>query len=449
MNEHGFYNLDAEKSVLAAMMKTGIAGKYISQLTPEDFYKNEHRALYMAMQGLYIQKKPIDLPLMDDMLGKQNGDAAKFMSVLIELMKTHSFAAEFSVCEHIRLVREASRRRALYRIIEKARGQLMDASCELQDIACGLKTGLKNCENAPSVQEAKTLQEVLMSTYTELEERCRGIDRGMPSGIDVLDRVTAGFHRGEFTIVGARPAVGKSAFAAQAAIGAAENGYKVLICSREMTDIQYGIRILARGTKVSNLRMRTGNLSDQDWQELSQSITRYDRNDIRFIFDAKYIEDLNERVWAMKERFGLDMLIVDYIQLMQTRQKADKDYQRIGYISKALKDLSTDLNIAVIGLAQVGRGTDGSMPSLADLRGSGDLEQDADNVIFIHRPMDAYDDYVKPEHRGLFGNLGMTGSQYLALNLAKHRQGETGVTVCLFRPASMTFRGIERGNQNV
>ena len=245
------------------------------------------------------------------------------------------------------------------------------------------------------------------------------------------------------TIIGARPAVGKSALAAQAAIAAAEAGHKVCIVSREMTGNQYGIRILARGTKVSNMRMRTGELTDDDWGQLSDSLMLYGNHDIRFMFSTKYIEDLKAEAEAMKEKNGLDMLIVDYIQLMQSRQRFDKDYQRIGHISKTLKDLSTDLNIAVIALAQVGRSTDGSMPMLSELRGSGDLEQDADNVIFMHRPDDAQDKWVRPSDRGVFEAIHSMKCQYLVLNVAKQRQGETGAVACIFDPRAMSFTEVK------
>ena len=140
----------------------------------------------------------------------------------------------------------------------------------------------------------------------------------------------------------------------------------------------------------------------------------------------------------------LDMLIVDYVQLMQTKQRFDKDYMRIAYVSKMLKDMTTDYNIAIIGLAQVGRASEGSMPTLAELRGSGDLEQDADNVMFLHRPEDQFDKYVNPADQALFAIAEQKGMQYVVINVAKQRQGQTGSTAVIFDPARMRFTAIER-----
>lgn len=436
-----FYNLDAERSVIAAMFKKGVAEKHLARLTPEDFYELLHKRVYMAMQALYILKKPITLPLMDEMLTKQNG-TSEYMIPLITIVRENSFSAEFVVDEHIRIIKDCSKRRGLFDLLNNSLVELKNPTCECDAIAAnvaGCIRGMKESKGG-----TVTLSTVLLNAFTDLEERAQGKRLGMPSGIDILDRLTAGFHRGEMTIIGARPAVGKSALACQIAIGAASNGHKVCVLSREMTDVQYGVRILSRGTKVSNMRMRTGALSEQDWLELSESASMYNDCDIGFLFDVKYIEDLVAEAQAMKENGGLDMLIVDYIQLLMTKQKTDKDYVRIGIISKALKDLSTELNIAVIALAQVGRNADNSMPALSELRGSGDLEQDADNVIFIHRPESPDDKWVKPDDRGVYNAVRMMKNQYIVLNVAKQRQGETGAVSCIFNPSAMTYSGVVR-----
>ena len=436
------YNLEAERSVLAAMMKKGMPERYIGQLTPEDFFDRDHQKLYTAMQALYILKTPLDIVVMDDMLTKQCGSkqVPGLMDKLMKMM-TNSFGLEFSIKEHIRLVRDASNRRRFCTMVDIAKARASDMGDELESVVADVQSKLRTFTEV--TRENVTLQTVLLNAFNELEDRSKGINKGMPSGVETLDAKTAGFHRGEMTIIGARPAVGKSALACQIAISASQAGNKVCVLSREMTDVQYGMRILARGTKVSNMRMRTGSLTDADWSQLAESSVLYTDCDIKFMFATKAVEDLVAEARAMKEKDGLDMLIIDYIQLLQSRQRFEKDYQRIGYISKALKDLSTELNIAVVALAQVGRSADNSMPTLSELRGSGDLEQDADNVIFLHRPEDQHDKWVRPSDKGAFNALQMMKSQYLVMNIAKQRQGETGSVACAFNPASMTFTTVK------
>ena len=157
------------------------------------------------------------------------------------------------------------------------------------------------------------------------------------------------------------------------------------------------------------------------------------------MFSTRFIEDLRMEVQNKVDRGKLDLLVVDYLQLLQSKQRFEKDYQRIAYVSKMLKDMTTDLNIAIIALAQVGRSSDGSMPTLSELRGSGDIEQDADNVIFMHKPESSNDRFVHPDHRGVPEALAQKGMNYIALNVAKQRQGETGTIAVVFHPARMQF----------
>ena len=168
---------------------------------------------------------------------------------------------------------------------------------------------------------------------------------------------------------------------------------------------------------------------------------------VAFIFTTRYIEDLRMEVQKKVDAGELDLLMVDYTQLMQARQRFDKDYLRIGYVSKMLKDMTTDFNIAVIAPAQVARSRENEMPTLSDLRGSGDLEQDADNVIFLHRPKDARDKYVHPDDKASFDQLTKSGLQYIAVDVAKQRQGETGTTAVIFDPARMRYTAIDRGER--
>lgn len=438
-----YYNTQAERAIIASMTKKGIAEKHISRLTPEDFYDPNHASIFNAMQRVFAEKKGIDFVLLAEMLTKLYGND-DLMTLFFEITRA-SMGTEFLINEHIEIVRAAARRRRIRKALDRLCKQLDDPESETDSVVADLQGKLRDYKEVKA--ESVTLQSVLLSAFEELDERAKGKNKGMPSGLKVLDAKTAGFHKGEMTIIGARPAVGKSAFAGQIALSAAENGNKVCVCSREMTDVQYGIRILARGTSVSNMRMRTGNLIDKDWEQLSDSLTLYGSHDIRFMFSTKYIEDLRAEVEAMKEQDGLDMLIVDYVQLLQSKQRFEKDYQRIGYISKALKDMSTELNITVIALAQVGRSTEGDMPTLSELRGSGDLEQDADNVLFMHRPEEADDKWVKPSERGLFDAIKSMKCQYIVLNIAKQRQGETGPVTCVFNPRAMSFEPIGKRDE--
>ena len=234
------------------------------------------------------------------------------------------------------------------------------------------------------------------------------------------------------------------------ALAAAEKGFKVGICSREMTDIQFGQRILSYETYMDGMKIRKADITDEDWVTLAEGVGEAARLPVDFLFTVRTVEDLRAEVQRKANRGEIDILIVDYLQLMSTAQKFKEDRLRVGYISKALKDIAVDFNIPVIALAQVKRyagGARAKMPTLEDLKDSGSIEQDADGVIFLHNPYDEEDDYVDPRDKPYFKNFVEKGFTYLCLGIAKQRQGTTGKVCVLFDKRTMHYYAIDREKQ--
>ena len=434
-----YYNIEAERATIAAGMKRGGNWKKLQALSPEDFYDASHQRIFRAEQALLSAGKPADMATMPAALAKY-GDADADMLVLIEIMR-NSFGAEFGIDENVRILKDLHMRRTLHAELENAMDALGDAANETEAILERTRQRLRDM--VATGHEWQNISSVMLNTFKALERRAKGEDKGMPYGIQMLDKHMAGLHRGELTVIGARPAVGKSALGAYIAISAAAAGYRVGICSREMTDVQYGVRLLANRTQVDPMRMRTGEIQDADWDDITEALEHFGAQPIDFLFTTRNVEDLRMEVQKRVDSDGLDVLVVDYMQLLQTRERFEKDYLRVGYVSKTLKDMTVDYNIAVVALAQVGRSSDGDMPTLAELRGSGDIEQDADNVIFMHRPKPD-EKYVDPSDRDLIRGLEMQKMRYIALDIAKQRQGETMTTSVIFDPARMRFTGIAR-----
>lgn len=434
-----YYNLEAERAILAAGMKRGGNWKKLQALTSEDFYDAAHQRIFRAEQALLSAGKPADMATMPAALAKY-GNADADMLVLMEIVR-NSFGAEFGIDENVRILKDLHLRRTLHAELENAMDALGDAANETEAILERTRQRLRDM--VATGHEWQNISSVMLNTFKALERRAKGEDKGMPYGIQMLDKHMAGLHRGELTVIGARPAVGKSALGAYIAVSAAAAGYRVGICSREMTDVQYGVRLLANRTQVDPMRMRTGEIRDADWEDITEALEHFGPQPIDFLFTTRNVEDLRMEVQKRVDSDGLDVLVVDYMQLLQTRERFEKDYLRVGYVSKTLKDMTVDYNIAVVALAQVGRSSDGDMPTLAELRGSGDIEQDADNVIFMHRPKPD-EKYVDPSDRDLIRGLEMQKMRYIALDIAKQRQGETMTTSVIFDPARMRFTGIAR-----
>lgn len=435
-----YYNLEAERTIIAAIAKGKKYQRFARDLMPDDFYAEAHKRIFRAEQALELAGKPVSMATIPAELAKYgNGDAD--MLTLIDCVKEHGFSAEFEIKEDIKIARALRLRRDLYTELESAKDALDDAGNETVAILERTRQRLRDL--VTTGHGWTNVSDVMMNTFDALERRAKGEEKGMPFGIGMLDKHMAGLHRGELTVVGARPAVGKSALGAFIAISAATAGYKVGICSREMTDVQYGTRMIANRTQVDPMRMRTGEIQDADWDEITEALEHFSGQQIDFLFTTRNVEDLRMEVQKRVDADGLDVLVVDYMQLMQTRERFEKDYMRIGYVSKMLKDMTVDFNIAVVALAQVGRSSDGDMPTLAELRGSGDIEQDADNVIFMHRPKPD-EKCVDPADRDMIHGLEMQKLRYIVLDIAKQRQGETGTTKVVFNPERMRFTDILR-----
>lgn len=445
MEDSMFVNQTAEKAIIGLIASDNSFSDVTVQLLEDDFAVEDHRLIFGTMRRMYAAKTPIDFVTLNAEYTKTyEQETAKRLTMMTVEYANETIMARYHLKQYISLIQSASMRRKVLGILDASKKRLTETSDETTVILDQIRQNLRDV--VITNHSWKSISDVLMATMEMLDKRSKGEETTIPSGITCLDSSTTGFHRGELTVIGARPAVGKSAFGAHIALAAAERGYKVGICSREMTDVQYGTRILSRDAGIDNKHLRTGELELEEWESIAAAIGQTSNLNVNFMFTARYIEDLRMEVQKKVDAGELDMLMVDYLQLMQTRQKFDGDWLRIGYISKMLKDMTVDFNIAVVALAQVGRSVENTMPTLADLRGSGDIEQDADNVIFLHRPREATDKYVRPGDKTVFEQVVNSGLQYIAVNIAKQRQGEIGTMAVIFDPGKMRYTPIERRN---
>ncbi len=441
-----FQNEDAERNLLAYIATSKNNRPILEALTESDFSKQEYRRIYAAMNALMLEGKAIDLVTIANKLLSIAGND-KLDELLADCVAEKICNSEWNAKQYVAIVKAAAKRRRLFEIFESGKNALQDETADVDVVYESIRQEMQGMA-ANTGNKWLTIGEAIIDAHEYIEKIQKGEIKSMPTGIETLDAFTTGLHRGELTILGARPAVGKSALGMHIALAAAEAGYKISVCSREMTAIQYGMRVLARGIDFDSIKLRNGNLSDDEWAKVNRSYERYANLDVSFTFTTKSIEELRVEVQKKVDANEIDLLIVDYAQIMQTRRRFDADYQRIGYITKMLKDMTTDFNIAILALAQVGRASEGDMPTMAELRGSGDIEQDADNVIFLHRPKDASDEWVYPDHRSSYFNaVQERGLQYIVLNVAKQRQGETGHVYLLFSPNNVLYRAITKDDK--
>ena len=441
-----FTSVGAEETLIRRMLTSqSVAEDVATALTGKDFSNKDYGRLFNAIQDVIQQDRHVDVITVEDSVARLFPKSIKRLrDLLVVLTKYREPTVDDShgVEDYVAIIKSLSMRRNAANTLNELVKQIYNPEKDISETLVSIREAVdeSGVDNGGSVN----LQDVLFRTFDYVERLQKGEIQSIQSGLVSLDRMIGGFYGGELTVIAARPSVGKSAFAQFIALSAARKGKKIGFVSCEMVDIGFGQRIFSNIAKVDGMAIRKGELSAEDWEKISDVFTLLRDSVIDFKFDYTYIEDIAQ--WATKQarRGEMDMLIVDYLQLVDVRKRFDAEHLRVGYISRTLKKLATQLNIPVIALAQVNRETDGSMPTLKNLKDSGSIEQDCDGVIFLHRPKDENDPYVEPRDKPYFAGYAEKGFTYICIGVAKQRQGAIGKVSVLFRPQFTEFTAISR-----
>ena len=386
-------SLDAERSVLGAVLQdSGAATLAFEMLTPADFYSAEHREIFEAMRQLHIEGNPIDLMTVGNELTKRGTlDSVGGPAYLLQAVRFVPTTANTRT--YIEIVLEKSTLRRLISATQEIQKQCYQQSDPLQDV-------LHNAERLVfdivmkrgGAETLRPMNQVLMSTFDQIEElsRLKGRLGGVPTGLYDLDRMLTGLHGGELVLVGARPAMGKSAMALGVAQFAATKAKRcVALFTLEMPCEQIGLRMLCSAANINMQRVRSGMLTDDEWVKIGDTLNEL--SNIRvYIDDTPSLtpSQLRSRCRRLMMEQGLDLIIVDYLGLMGTDKRVENRQLEVAEISRQLKAIALELRIPVLACAQLSRAnasrTD-KRPMLSDLRDSGSIEQDADVVLFLHR----------------------------------------------------------------
>jgi replicative DNA helicase len=416
------HNLEAEESLLGAMLLSADATAAAIEICGgEDFYKPAHGHIFGAIVALFERGEPIDAVTVRDELTRSGliesvGDPA----VLVSLQaNTPSIA---NAVHYARIVEE----HALLRKMIGVAGEIAEIGYSVPEDVAGaideMEAKVFNVAERRTTESIKSLHDVLLPSLDRIEELSHGGSAvtGITTGYGELDKILAGLQPSSLTIVGARPATGKTSLALGilAHVGVVLKRPSLLF-SLEMGHLELCQRLLASEARVDGQHIRTGQLKPDDWQKLGVAVSRLDSAPI-FIDDNPNITvmDIRARARRLRKSEGdLGVVMVDYLQLMTGRAKAENRQVEVAEISRGLKILARELETPVIALSQLSRGLEARQdkrPMLSDLRESGSLEQDADVVLFIYRE-EQYDRDIPIERRG-----------DAEIIVAKHRNGPTG-----------------------
>ncbi|QUH25171.1 replicative DNA helicase [Serpentinicella alkaliphila] len=413
------HSVEAEQSVLGSMLldKEAIL-TVLEVLDPEDFYKEAHMEIYESIITIFNKNEPVDIVTLTDELKKRGTlDAIGGIPYLTSLASSVPITA--NVKYYAEIVEEKSTLRRLIKASEEIIQLGYNSELEIAEV---IETAQKNIYDISQnrQQEGFTeIKELLSNTFDRIEElyeNKKGIT-GLTTGFIDLDRKLGGLHGSDLVLVAARPAMGKSAFALNLAHNAAlKANASVAVFSLEMSKEQLVLRILAAESMIDLNKLQNGHLNEEEWTKLARSIAMLSKSNIYFDDSAGIsVTEMRSKCRRLKMEKGLDLILIDYLQLMQGERRSENRQQEISSISRNLKIMAKELDCPVIALSQLSRAPDARAdhrPILSDLRESGAIEQDADLVMFLYR-----DEYYNQESEK---------KNIAEVLISKHRHGETG-----------------------
>ncbi len=438
------YSLEAEQSILGSILiDMELQFEIMTKLKESDFYLESHKLIFSGMQSVFASNVPVDLVTLSDALEKSATlDKAGGIDYLTSLARMTPSAANYAY--YLEIVKRDGTLRKLIRSADKISEDARNSSDHIKSVAFAEKCVYDISEEL----DTSTLANI-NTTFTGILEKFENIQKdknyfqGLKTGFTGLDKLTNGLHAGNLIILAARPSIGKTTFAMNIVENIAIREKAVCaVFALEMTQAELGQRMMCSVANVSNKKALSGELDDDDWQRLWNS--KKILSDTRIFVDDTSMTTCPEilsKCRRLKSREGrLDLIVVDHIQLMNAQTKSDSRQQEITEISRGLKMIAKELDIPVIALSQLSRqvtSRKGQEPVLSDLRESGAIEQDADIVMFIHRP-----DLVAEEKELEQNKVKRNVAQII---LAKNRAGECNRFSLLFKGENSKFVNLPVG----
>ena len=412
------HNEEAERSVLgAAMLNKEVLFDILEEVKEDDFYNESHKEIFRAIWELYRKNSAVDmLTVCEELKSRQSLDMVGGRAYIATL--TAEVPSTANGREYAKIIAEKAIMRQMIRTAEDITEKGYESKMATREILDYAESGIFQIAQMRQKNDYTKIQDVLLENLKIIDAAAQNKDKitGIPTGFHDLDEKTSGLQRSDLIIVAARPGMGKTAFALNIAQqSAVKHGTSAIIFSLEMSKEQLGQRLLAMQARVEMQKLKQGDLDRKDWDRVSLGVDELNNSKI-VIDDTPGISlmEMRNKCRRLKAEQGLDLIVVDYLQLMTFEGKTDNRQQEISALSRNMKLLAREMNCPVILLSQLSRAPElrqDKRPMLSDLRESGSIEQDADIVIFLYR-----DDYY---------NENTEKPGVCEVNIAKHRSGPT------------------------
>jgi replicative DNA helicase len=432
-------NLEAEVSVLGSMLLSKDAIAEVAEIIgPEEFYRGAHRTMFEAVKGLYDRGEPVDAVTLADELERrgQLDDVGGALAVTDIVSRVPTAA---NALYYARIVSGHALRRRLIECGTHITRMGYDTAEEVEQSVDRAEGLVYRMAQHGRVSEFTPIKQLLSAGFERIEQlhESNAAVTGLPTGFADLDELTAGLQPGNLVIIASRPAMGKSTLVTNMCTHVAvEERKSVVLFSLEMSAMELIQRVLAAEAKIDSDRLRTGRLRDDDWPKVSQAIGRL--AETRLHIDdtpGTTLMEVRSKCRRLKQKHGLDLIVLDYLQLMQPHRRAENRVQEVAELSRGMKILAKELDVPVIALSQLSRRPEertDRRPQLSDLRESGSIEQDADIVCFIYR-----DEVYDPDS---------AAKGEAELIVAKHRNGPLKTIHLAFLGSTSRFASLRRGS---
>lgn len=433
-------NIEAEQSVLGAILLENEAiSTAIENLAPNDFYKEAHKQIFIAMLNLYEKSEPIDLITLTEQLSRkemlEKVGGASYLTTIAGMVPTSA-----NVKYHSKIVKEKATLRNLITTATEIITTSYDTDQNVNEVLDQAESKIFSISETMVKQSYVHIKKIVRDTIEMVDKlyNKKELITGLPTGFMDLDETTTGFHPGDLIVIGARPGMGKTAFALNIVTNAAiAEKRPIAVFSLEMTKEQLVLRMMCSEAEVDSKTVRSGYTSKEDYRKLVNAAGRLSEAPIYIDDSFNSVLDIRAKSRRLKSEHGLDLIVIDYLQLMSGVGAYSAREQVISDISRSLKALAKDLSVPVIVISQLNRSCEmrgnNKRPLIADLRESGAIEQDADIILFLYRG-EYYPD-VKDAEEGV-----------AELNIAKQRNGPTRVIKLSFIDKYTKFKNYTAHN---
>ena len=427
--ENKLYSQEVEQNILGCMLVFKDCLRYVREIDSKEFYITFHRKIYEIIKELTENESPVDLISVKELAKTKGLDEKKTLIYLTKI--AGNVVTSASIEYYISKLKNYSTRRSIIKESQKIISNMYEINSdieaeEIKKEAIQIISDIKT--NSKVNKEDSDMLSLITETMQDIDNRYnKRDDHRYETGFFDLDKVTDGLHEQELTLIAARPGMGKTALALNIAENISKKGICTYFVSLEMSKKQLGHRLISSKAIVDSHKLRCGWLEDEDFKRIGEAVSEL--SELKMIIDSTSttIQEIELKAYELKEKQNIGLIVIDYLQLLKSKNKFSIREQEVAEISRKLKLLSKDLNIPIIALCQLNRESlKKTRPTNADLRESGSLEQDADNIIFI------YADDEEMSHAVVKTEL----------IISKQRNGPTGKVYVVFDRKTMTYRNI-------